>query len=76
MKILLVDDDPIAISILKKSLEKKGFEVDFSLSPEDAAKKLPQSNCDLIMIDFMCPMSMALNWRFGYKNNCLILPLS
>lgn len=57
-KILLVDDDPLLLSILAKSLVKSGFSVDEAENGAIAIEKFetPGSNYDLVITDLQMPV--------------------
>ena len=47
-KILIVDDDTTFCIMLRKWLEKRGFEVDTAFSYKDAVKQLDKAGFDLV----------------------------
>ena len=54
-KILVVDDEPDAIEILKSRLETSGYSVESAVSGEECLKKAAQSKPDLILLDVLLP---------------------
>jgi DNA-binding NtrC family response regulator len=54
-KVLIVEDDTIQREILKKTLGKKGFDVDDASSGEDAIDKVMSDSFDVVLLDIMLP---------------------
>jgi DNA-binding response OmpR family regulator len=54
-KLLLVDDDTINGSMLKKRLEKRGFIVDFVTSGSEAIEKIANKKYELMLLDLLMP---------------------
>ena len=54
-KILIVDDEEKFLSYLSKRLEMREYNVDTSLSGEDALEKVRQHNFDVIILDVLMP---------------------
>lgn len=54
-KVLIVDDTPANIDVLKKTLEVKGYEISFAPSGEIALKVAPQFLPNIILLDIMMP---------------------
>lgn len=54
-KILVVDDEPQIVSILKEFLSLKGFSVTGALSAEIALEILAKENFDCVLLDIMMP---------------------
>ncbi|MFH1539594.1 MAG: response regulator, partial [bacterium] len=54
-KVLVVDDDLDLCRMLVKLLGRKGYEVDYVLSGEDALEKVYKGPFDLIILDIMMP---------------------
>lgn len=54
-KILVVDDDPETVSLLKQFLTNKGYEVRGALNGEEALENLKTEKADLILLDMMLP---------------------
>lgn len=53
--ILIVDDDAQMAAMLKKVLEKKGYEVETALSGQEALAKSTQGHLDLVITDIRMP---------------------
>ena len=54
-KILIVDDDTTFCIMLRKWLEKRGFDVDTAFSYKDAVKQLDKAGFDLVLTDLRLP---------------------
>ena len=54
-KILIVDDDTTFCIMLRKWLEKRGFEVDAAFSYKEAVKQLDKAGFDLVLTDLRLP---------------------
>jgi CheY-like chemotaxis protein len=55
-RILLVDDEPDIVHVLKHGLENKGFQVDGHNSPEDAIQSFKPHVYDLAILDIRMPV--------------------
>ncbi len=53
--VMIVDDDPDIVSILKIFLRKKGYDTIESLSGEECLKKVDYVRPDIIVMDVMMP---------------------
>ncbi len=54
-KILVIDDEPDILELLKSTLEKNGLEVITALDGIEGFKKACEQNPDLILLDVMMP---------------------
>jgi two-component system alkaline phosphatase synthesis response regulator PhoP len=54
-KILIADDEPDILEILKYNLNKEGYEVITAKDGDEAIAKARQSNPDLVILDIMMP---------------------
>ena len=52
-RILIVDDDPYIVKLLKMALENNKHEVDFAYSGEDGLDKVAKEKPELILLDVM-----------------------
>lgn len=53
--ILIVDDNPTNLDVLRETLEEQGFEVAIAMSGERAIQQVKQDIPDLILLDVMMP---------------------
>ena len=54
-KILIVDDDPPIVELLKFTLESSGYKTAVAYDGEEALKKVAEEKPDLILLDIMLP---------------------
>ena len=54
-KILVVDDEPVVCSVLKKFLTKKGYKTTTVLSGEKALKRIKKEKPHIILLDIRMP---------------------
>jgi DNA-binding response OmpR family regulator len=54
-KILVVDDEKNVCDSIKKILTRRGYDVDNTLDPEEAVKKIKETSYDLVITDLMMP---------------------
>lgn len=54
-KVLIIDDDPTFLMMLKNFLERKGFQARGGISANDALNILRKEHFDVILLDFMLP---------------------
>lgn len=78
-KILVVDDEPDFVAIVRKYLEKEGFEVDVAYDGLEGLTKVRQSPPDAIVLDVMMPekdgyaVCQELKQSDQYKNIPIVL---
>jgi len=60
-RILVVDDEPDFVSIVKKNLEKAGFDVEVAYDGVEGMEKVTENPPDAIVLDVMMPE------KDGYK---------
>ncbi len=54
-KILVVDDQPINVQLLKRKLEKEGIEISTAYNGREALDSVAKNKPDLILLDMMMP---------------------
>jgi len=69
MKILIVDDDPSNLSLMKTILENNGYEVEQAMNGEKALEALTSENIDLIISDILMPVMDGYHLCQECKNN-------
>lgn len=55
MRVLIVDDEPAIVDLIKINLELEGFETMYCYNGKDAVKAAQTLNPDLILLDIMLP---------------------
>lgn len=54
-RILLVDDEPHVIRVIKLALDRKGYQVDVARNGEQALEKLHAQTYDVLITDYQMP---------------------
>lgn len=62
-KVLIADDEPDIVEILRYNLEKEGYHVITAKDGDEAINKAKQSNPDLVILDMMMPKKTV--WKFA-----------
>ncbi len=60
-RIVIIDDEPITLKRLRRSLEKEGYRIAAFSSPQRALKHLEGSACDLVISDIQMPGMSGLD---------------
>ncbi len=59
-KVLIVDDEPHIIRVLRLSLSRRGYTVDIARNGEEALKKLENCTYDVVITDIQMPRMNGL----------------
>jgi len=54
-KVLIIEDESIILSLLKKKLEKEEYEVSTAVNGEEGVKKAKEIKPDVILLDIVMP---------------------
>jgi len=54
-RILIVDDEPIVLRVMRLALEKDGYQVDVSIDGEEALEKIAANRPDVLITDIEMP---------------------
>jgi len=68
-KILIVDDEPDILELIKYNLSKEGYSIDCAKSGEEALEKSQSHDYDLIILDLMLPGRDGLDVCKVLKNS-------
>ena len=63
-RILLVDDEPMVLRVMRRALEREGYQVDVAINDEEALAKISTSCPDVLVTDIEMP-------RISGKELCL-----
>lgn len=73
--ILIVEDEPSIVTLIKYNLEKAGFLTDVAYNGEDAIKKIEESKFDLIVLDLMLPKMDGMEVCKTVRKNNNYIPI-
>lgn len=68
-KVLVVDDEPHILHLLRANLTVEGYEVLVAEDGRQALEILKDQTPDLMILDLMLPGWMAMRWRGGRANS-------
>ena len=68
-RILLVDDEPTVVKMVKKRLEVSGFEVVVAVDGEEALAKAAGARFDAVVLDLMLPKMNGMDVCATLKQN-------
>ena len=60
-RIVIIDDEPITLKRIRRSLEKEGYRIAAFSSPQRALKHMEHSACDLVISDIQMPGMSGLD---------------
>ena len=61
-KVLLIDDDPVVISLYTALFRHSGYDVDTASDGEEGLTRLAQSRPDAVVLDLQMPKVNGLEW--------------
>lgn len=67
-KILVFDDEPSILLMIKKMLEKAGYEVDMALNGKEGMELLEKNKPDLLITDILMPEKEGLETILELKS--------
>lgn len=73
--ILIVEDEPSIVTLIKYNLEKAGFLTDVAYNGEDAIKKTEENKFDLIVLDLMLPKMDGMEVCKTIRKNKNYIPI-
>jgi CheY-like chemotaxis protein len=68
-KILVLDDEPSILLMMKKMLEKAGYEVDVALNGREGMELFDKNKPDLLITDIIMPEKEGLETIFELRRN-------
>jgi DNA-binding response OmpR family regulator len=60
MKILVVEDEPLILSVIEKQLQSEGYQVTAVTDGREALTQLEQTKFDIIITDILMPFTSGL----------------
>ena len=70
-RILIVDDEPHIVLLLRAYLERSGYEVEEAFSGNEAIERMTENVYDLVLLDFFLPdrigVDICRNMRLHHK---------
>jgi CheY-like chemotaxis protein len=66
-RILVIDDEPYILLMLKKLLEKEGYEVDIAINGDEGIKMFSKYPADIIITDIVMPEKEGLETIREFK---------
>ncbi|RMG70607.1 MAG: sigma-54-dependent Fis family transcriptional regulator, partial [Nitrospirae bacterium] len=79
IEIMVIDDEPAMLRVIKKTLEQEGFSVSAFSDARDALKKLKEHNPFLIITDLMMPQMDGFSFierAKGLNNEVMIIVIT
>jgi DNA-binding response OmpR family regulator len=69
-KILVFDDEPSILLMLKKMLEKAGHEVDMALNGKEGMELFEKNKPDMVITDILMPQKEGLETILELRKKC------
>jgi YesN/AraC family two-component response regulator len=69
-KVLIIDDEPYILLMLKKMLERAGYEVDLASNGREGMAIFEKSSADLVITDIIMPDKEGLELIIEMKKQC------
>lgn len=66
-KILVIDDEPSILLMIKKMLEKEGHEVDLALNGREGMEQFEKNRPDMVITDIIMPEKEGLETIFELR---------
>lgn len=74
-RILIIDDEPTALRVLRKILEFEGYEVLEAANGEEGVELFQQDPCDLVITDMVMPIKDGLQTILDLREEAPDLPI-
>jgi CheY-like chemotaxis protein len=74
-RVLVVDDEPVVVSSMRRSLHRRGFRVDEAFSANEAINRIVNQMYDLVLLDMRMPDSSGLELLPTIKRHRPSLPV-
>ena len=74
-RILVIDDEPSALDVLRRILEGEGYEVQVAANGLDGVALFRQQPCDLVITDMVMPVKDGLQTILELREEAPDLPI-
>lgn len=74
-RILVIDDEPTALDLLRRILEMKGYEVAVAKNGQEGVELFQQYPCDLVITDMVMPIKDGLQTILDLRLEAPQLPV-
>lgn len=74
-RILVIDDEPAALDLLRRILEGEGYAVQTAINGKDGVQLFRQQPFDLVVTDMVMPVQDGLQTIFELRNDAPELPI-
>lgn len=74
-RILIIDDEPTALRVLRKILEFEGYEVEEAANGKEGLELFRQRPCDLVITDMVMPIKDGLQTILDLRDEVPELPI-
>ncbi|MEI3606029.1 response regulator transcription factor [Pseudogracilibacillus sp. SE30717A] len=74
-RILIVEDEPSIVTLIKYNLEKAGFQTEVAYNGEEAIEQTEKENYDLIVLDLMLPKMDGMEVCKTIRKNNNYIPI-
>jgi CheY-like chemotaxis protein len=74
-RILVIDDEPTALEVLRRILEMEGYEVLQAANGKEGIAAFRQNPCDLVITDMVMPVKDGLQTILELRNEVPDLPV-
>ncbi len=74
-RILVIDDEPTALDLLRRILEMSGYEVLSAVNGQKGVELFQQSPCDLVITDMVMPVKDGLRTILDLRSIAPLLPV-
>ncbi len=74
-RILVIDDAPTALDLLRRILESEGYEVELAANGQDGVELFRRQACDLVITDMVMPVKDGLQTIMELREQAPELPV-
>ena len=74
-RILIIDDEQMALQLLRKILEGEGYEVEIAVNGQEGLELFRRQPCDLVITDMVMPVKDGLQTILELRKEAPDLPV-